>query len=61
MEKEMETNPLVGVWRLIVLAFRYADGRAPEERKGPGYIIYTADGYMSATLSREGRALFGTN
>lgn len=48
----MDANPLVGTWRLVSWESRDADGevRYPFGRAASGYLIYTADGYMSATL-----------
>ncbi len=58
----MATNPLVGAWRFIAMEYRYPDGRVrhPYGRDATGYIIYTAEGRMSATLMAGGRAPFGT-
>src|SRR5215212_6607593 len=55
-------NPLIGSWRLVSMEYRYADGRVryPYGREAVGYIIYTADGRMSATLMSDDRAPFGT-
>jgi hypothetical protein len=56
-------NPLLGSWRLVSMEYRYADGRVryPYGREAAGYIIYTADGRMSATIMSGGRAPFGTD
>lgn len=56
-------NPLVGSWRLVSMEYRYADGRVryPYGREAVGYIIYTADGRMSATIMSGGRRPFGTD
>jgi hypothetical protein len=55
------TNALIGAWRLVAMEYRYPDGRLryPYGREAVGYIIYTADGRMSATLMAGGRAPFG--
>ena len=55
-------NPLVGSWRLVAMETRYADGRVryPYGREAVGYILYTAEGRMSATIMGGGRAPFGT-
>ena len=57
----MATNPLVGAWQLVAMEYRHPDGRVryPYGRDAVGYIIYTADGRMSATLMGGGRAAFG--
>ena len=49
---------LVGAWRLDSWSLVYEDGRADEYplgRDAAGFILYTADGHMSATLARAGR------
>jgi hypothetical protein len=58
----MSTNQLVGAWRLVAMEYRYSDGRMryPYGREAVGYIIYTADGRMSATLMAGDRAPFDT-
>ena len=47
----------VGTWRLLSLETRTADGdfTYPLGRDAIGYLIYTADGYMSASLMSDGR------
>jgi hypothetical protein len=54
-------NPLIGAWRLVAMENRYADGRVryPYGREAVGYILYTAEGRMSATIMGGGRAPFG--
>ncbi len=56
----METNPLVGAWRLVAWRNRDADGRVtyPMGPDATGYIVYTADGHMAVDLMRAGRAPF---
>ena len=49
---------LVGAWRLESWALIYEDGRPPEYPLGSdakGFIMYTADGHVSAMLARSGR------
>ena len=49
---------LIGAWRLDSWSLVYEDGRADEfplGRDAVGFILYTADGHMSATLARAGR------
>ncbi|HRK18302.1 MAG TPA: lipocalin-like domain-containing protein [Hyphomicrobiaceae bacterium] len=49
---------LVGTWRLESWALVYEDGREPEYplgRDANGFILYTADGHVSAILTRDGR------
>lgn len=54
-------NPLIGTWRLIAMEAHAADGRVhqPFGAEPVGYIIYTAEGRMSATLMRGTRPPFG--
>lgn len=50
---------LIGAWRLESWSLIYSDGRPPEFPLGPdahGIIMYTADGHVTATLMRAGRA-----
>lgn len=54
---------LLGTWRLESWALVYDDGRADEHPLGAeadGFIMYTADGHVSAMLSRAGRGKFGS-
>ena len=49
---------LAGTWRLERWELVYEDGRPPECPLGEdaeGVLMYTADGYVSATLARAGR------
>jgi lipocalin-like protein len=57
---ESLNQPLVGTWRLLALEARGADGVAhyPMGENVVGYLIYTADGYMSGHLMRPGRPGF---
>jgi hypothetical protein len=55
-------SALVGTWRLERWELVYDDGRPPECPLGPdavGFLIYTADGYVSASLARAERAPLG--
>jgi len=56
----MDGNPLVGTWRLVSWESRDADGEVshPFGREPLGYLIYTADGYMSAILTPVDRLPF---
>jgi hypothetical protein len=53
-------HPLVGVWRLRRYWIRYDHGAAqyPLGEDALGYIMYTADGYMSGTMQRRSMAPF---
>jgi hypothetical protein len=49
---------LIGTWRLERWELVYDDGRPPECPLGAdaeGFLIYTADGHVSATLARRSR------
>jgi Lipocalin-like domain len=51
---------LVGAWRLISWENRAADGQVtyPMGSDAIGYLLYTASGRFSVTISRRGRAGF---
>jgi hypothetical protein len=51
-------DSLIGTWRLERWELVYEDGRPPECPLGAdaeGFLIYTADGHVSATLARRSR------
>ena len=51
-------NPLVGTWHLVRWEITYGDGRPstlPFGAEATGFILYTADGHMSACIARPGR------
>lgn len=51
-------NPLLGTWHLVRWEITYGDGREPSLPYGDratGMIAYTADGFMSACIARDGR------
>ena len=56
----MADNPLVGSWRLVSWTNRSENGAltAPFGDAPNGMITYTADGFMSAMVTRPGRPLF---
>lgn len=63
MGKSLTASDLIGGWHLEGWALVYEDGRAPEYplgRDAKGYILYTPDGHMSATLMRAKRRPFST-
>ena len=47
-----DSNPFVGTWKLISWEVRQPDGTShyPYGKDVVGYLIYTADGYMSAEI-----------
>jgi len=52
---------LVGSWRLVSYEARHGDGRPaayPLGKDAKGYILYTANGFMSAQLMRLDRPLY---
>jgi lipocalin-like protein len=53
-------DALVGAWRLVSWENRAADGQItyPMGADALGYLLYTADGRFSVTISRRGRAGF---
>jgi lipocalin-like protein len=51
-------DSLIGTWRLELWELVYEDGRPPEHPLGAdaeGFLMYTPDGHVSATLARKGR------
>lgn len=56
----MEVNSFVGTWRLVSMELRDAMGQVsyPFGRDALGFIMYTADGYMTANIMRPNRSLF---
>ena len=55
-------DQLVGTWRLVSCETRYQDGSVihPMGDDAVGFLVYAADGYMAATLSRSNRPAFTT-
>ena len=54
----IEVKDLLGAWRLVGWSLVYADGRAPEYPLGEdaaGFLMYTPDGHVSATLMQKAR------
>jgi hypothetical protein len=60
MDKRQARGALVGAWRLVSWENRAADGQItyPMGTDAVGYLLYTADGRFSVTISRRGRAGF---
>ena len=56
----MPTPLIVGAWKLVAWENRAADGRVthPFGRDAVGYLLYTPEGHMCATLMRVGRPRF---
>jgi hypothetical protein len=62
MNAELRTDQIIGAWELAEWRIDYADGRAPTHPFGTqasGLLLYTADGFMSAGISRPGRPPLG--
>jgi hypothetical protein len=60
MEDVVKSTDLVGTWRLVTWE-AHPEGGTLTHPFGPdavGYIIYTADGFVSATLMRSMRQAF---
>jgi Lipocalin-like domain len=56
----MTARSIVGVWKLKRSFSQYEDGPMtyPLGEDAFGYILYTADGYVTCSISRAGRAPF---
>ena len=56
----MTARELVGGWRYLTWEITYPDGRVthPFGTDATGFILYTADGFMSANIMAGGRAAF---
>lgn len=56
----MTNNKFIGTWRLLSLEIRDANGLVnhPFGKNAVGYLIYTTEGYMSATLMKANRLPF---
>ncbi len=63
MDAAIQASDLIGAWRLESWSLVYEDGRPAEYplgRDAKGFILYTADGHMSATLMRAKRKPFSS-
>jgi hypothetical protein len=60
MDQVHAHDALVGAWRLVSWENQAADGQLtyPMGTDPIGYVVYTADGRFSVTISRAGRAGF---
>jgi hypothetical protein len=63
MDELQARDALVGAWRLVSWENRAADGQVtyPMGADPSGYVLYTADGRFSITISRRGRAGFAAD
>ena len=59
----MHERDFVGTWRLVSMEGRSSDDTVtyPLGADARGFLIYTADGYMSVVISRAERTRFGTS
>jgi hypothetical protein len=58
----MAENPFVGAWRLVSCEYRSMAGEVinPFGENPFGYLLYTEDGYMSATIMSPDRPNFSS-
>ena len=54
----MEAKDIVGTWRLVSYSSKDENGNVgyPLGENAVGYIMYTSDGYMSASMSSNNRS-----
>ncbi len=58
----MEPNPLIGAWRLVTYeAHAGNEVSYPLGEDASGFIMYTADGYMSVLIMAAGRRNFASD
>ena len=59
----MSTHPFVGTWRLVSFEIRTANGEVsyPFGEDAAGYLIYSQDGYMAASIMDANRARFASS
>jgi hypothetical protein len=50
----------IGTWKLVSVETRKEDGSLHRRGKRTGYLIYSADGYMSVAFMKEGRREFAS-
>jgi hypothetical protein len=48
----------IGTWRLVSVETRKEDGSIHRSGKRTGYLIYSAEGYMSVAFMKDGRSDF---
>jgi hypothetical protein len=51
-------DDFIGTWKLVSVETRREDGSLHRKGTRTGYIIYSADGYMSVSFMKEGRKVF---
>lgn len=54
-------SDFIGAWRLVDWRIEYSDGRVtrPFGEDAHGYIVYSPDGTMTASIAKKERASFG--
>ena len=58
----MDSNPLIGAWRLVTYEAHAGDEVSyPLGEDAAGYIMYTPDGYMSVLITAAGRTNFASD
>ena len=58
----MDSNPLIGAWRLVTYEAHAGDEVSyPLGEDAAGYIMYTPDGYMSVLITAAGRPNFASD
>ena len=55
---DVAREDFIGTWRLASVETRKEDGSLHRRGSRMGYIIYSADGYMSVAFMKEGRSEF---
>ncbi len=57
---DLSREDFIGTWRLASVETRKEDGSLHRRGSRTGYIIYSADGYMSVAFMKEGRTEFAS-
>ncbi len=57
---DLYSEDFIGTWRLASVETRKEDGSLHRRGSRTGYIIYSADGYMSVAFMKEGRSEFAS-
>ena len=57
---DLSREDFIGTWRLVSVETRKEDGSLHRRGSRTGYIIYSADGYMSVAFMKEGRSKFAS-
>ena len=57
---DLVREDFIGTWRLASVETRKEDGSLHRRGSRMGYIIYSADGYMSVAFMKEGRSEFAS-